>query len=169
MGRADSHVEGAYIDECFGSETVAEESRRGVREPHPNAKQAICALDRDSHLRGRCCAAIGSEMQLVRFIDQGLGGRQCREGNGMRFDQPHYRLRQTESGHIGVEEDRWQVGSGHAGGDPLDRENKLGRITGWSGKVEWFLRHLDGHRWNIGWQLQVNWSLLNPAAPQDSI
>src|SRR5215471_18786674 len=104
MGRAESHVEGAYIDECFGSETVAEESRRGVREPHPNAKQAICALDRDSHLRGRCCTAIGSEMQLVRFVDQDLGGGKRREGNGMGFDQPDYRLRQTKPGNIGVEE-----------------------------------------------------------------
>src|SRR5262245_24510652 len=98
MGRANSHVEGAYVNKHFGSESVAEESRRGVREPHPNAKQAIRALDRDSHPRRRCGTAIGSEMQLVRFIDQGLGGWQGREGNGMSFDQPHYRLRQTKSG-----------------------------------------------------------------------
>jgi hypothetical protein len=92
-------------------------------------------------------------MQLVRFIDQGLGGWQRREGNGMGFDQPHYRLCQTKLGNIGVEEDGWQVGFCHAGGDPLDRENKLGGITGRSGKVERFLGHLDGHRWNIGRQL----------------
>src|SRR6516225_4753825 len=102
MGRADSYVESAYINECFGSESMAEESRRGVGEPHPNAKQAICALDRDSYLRGRFCTAIGSEMQLVRFIDQSLGGWQRGEGNGMGFDQPQYWLRQTESGNIGV-------------------------------------------------------------------
>src|SRR5215468_7291577 len=169
MGRAESHVEGAYIDECFGSETVAEESRRGVDEPHPNAKQAICALDRDAHLRWRCCTAIGSEMQLVRFIDQGLGGWERRERNGMGFDQPRYRIRQTKSGNIGVDEDGWQVGFCHAGGDPLDRENKLGGITGRSAKLEWFLGHLDGYRWNVGRHLQVNRSLLDPAAPQDSI
>ena len=146
MGRAHSNVEGACIDECFGSESMAEESRRGVGELYPNAKQTICALDRDSHLRGRCGAAIGSEMQLVRFIDQGLGGRKRREGNGMGFDQPQHRFRQTKSGHIGVEEDSWQVGFGHAGGDPFDRENKLGGITGRSDKVERVLGHLDGHR-----------------------
>ena len=86
MGRADSHVEGAYVNEYFGSETVAEESRRGVGEPRPNAKQAICALDRESYLWRRCRTAIGSKMQLVRFIDQGLGGRQRRKGKGMGFD-----------------------------------------------------------------------------------
>ena len=87
----------------------------------------------------------------------------------MSFDQPHYRLRQIKSGNIGVDEDGWQVGFGHAGGDPLDRENKLGGITGRSGRLERFLGHLDGHRWNVGRQLQVNWSLLDPAAPQDSV
>jgi hypothetical protein len=46
----------------------------------------------------------------------------------MGFDQPHYRLRQTESSNIGVEEDRWKVGFGDAAGDPLDHENKLGGI-----------------------------------------
>src|SRR5215475_6809275 len=169
MGRADSHVEGAYINERFGSEPVAEEAGRGVGEPYTNAKQAIRALDRDSHLRGRCRTAIRSEMQLVRFIDQGLGGWQCREGNGMGFDQPHYRLRQTKTGNIGVEEDGWQVGFRDAGGDPLDRENKLGGITGRSGKLERFLGRLDGHRRNVGRQLQINWSFLDPAASKDSI
>jgi hypothetical protein len=34
----------------------------------------------------------------VQFIDQGLGGWERRERNGMGFDQPHYRLRQAKSG-----------------------------------------------------------------------
>jgi hypothetical protein len=46
---------------------------------------------------------------------------------------------------------RWGVGAGGrrirfncAGGDSLDRENKLGGIAGRSGKLERFLGHLDG-------------------------
>jgi hypothetical protein len=108
-------------------------------------------------------------MQLVQFIDQSLGGWQRREGSGMSFDQPHYRLRQTKTGNIGVEEDGWQVGFYDAADDPLDREKKLGGITGRSGKLERFLGHLDCHRWNVGRQLQINWSLLDPPAPKSSI
>jgi hypothetical protein len=87
----------------------------------------------------------------------------------MGFNQPHYWFRQTKSGNIGVEKDGWQVGFGHARGDSLDRENKPGGITGRSGKVERFLGLLDAHRWNVGRQLQINWSLLDPATPKDSI
>jgi len=55
------------------------------------------------------------------------------------------------------------------GDDPFDREDKLRRITGRSGKFEWFLGRLDGYSRNVGGQLQINRSLLEPATPQNSV